>query len=69
MSAEGNQFVSLDFPDNDSTQMKTAGLDFLPSNYDQEIKSNDNSYNKENQADTVLNFGNLGKYIHVTGDA
>lgn len=58
MSAEGNQFVSLDIPEN---ELKTAGLDFLPSNYDQEIHSNENSINKANETDSVLNFGNIGK--------
>ncbi len=53
------QFTSLEMPDVENHHIASGGLDFLPSNFDSDMKSNDSSYTKNSDSDSVLNFGNI----------
>jgi hypothetical protein len=51
-----NEFVSFEIPDGEEN-LKSGGLNFLPSNYEYDSKPSDNSKNSDNSS---LNFGNIG---------
>ena len=51
------QFVSFDMPDDTNTNIKSGGLNFLPTNYDYDAKPFDNSKNSDSSS---LNFENNG---------
>lgn len=50
-----NEFVSFEIPDGEEN-LKSGGLNFLPSNYEYDSKPSDNSKNSDNSS---LNFGNI----------
>ena len=57
---EESQFTSLHM--NDDNNIKSGGLDFLPTNYDYDMNKSQESYTKTSDTDSVLNFGNIGKF-------
>ena len=57
------QFVSFDMPDDPSTNIKTGGLNFLPTNYDYDSKQSfDNSKNSDSSS---LNFDSNGIFTNI----
>ncbi len=58
-SVDDNQFTALNIPETE--ELKTGRLDFLPSNFEYEIKSHDSSKNSD--IESVVNFGNIGYFI------
>ena len=55
---EEEHFI-LNIPDNYEHNIKSGGLDFLPSNFENSTISNDTNVNNNNER--VINFDNLGK--------
>lgn len=60
---EESQFTSLHM--NDDNNIKSGGLDFLPTNYDYDMNKSQESYTKTSDTDSVLNFGNIDESSQV----
>ena len=58
-SDQPSEFVSFEIPD-EGEDLKSGGLNFLPSNYDYDAKPSDTSKNSDNSS---LNFGNIGEHL------
>lgn len=60
---EENQFLSLNMDDDNN--MKSGGLDFLPSNYDYDTDKSQKDDSQNNPTDSILNFGNYDQPTQV----